>query len=124
MDAFDPASPTEMDEEKIACRLDQCYFGLILDRNLQNIAVPIEIISPNLWSDGVDSLPCLAPKLRLIPSTRRKAWDAKVETHHLLGSSQLPHAGKSPPGAFEAAAIAINDPDVAYPLALQAEPDR
>jgi hypothetical protein len=46
MNAFDSAFPMEMGEEKVAGRLDRCYFGLVFDREPENIAVPIEIFSP------------------------------------------------------------------------------
>ena len=46
MDAFDPVCPTQMGEQKIAGRLDGRQLDLILDRKLENIAVPIEIFPP------------------------------------------------------------------------------
>ena len=69
MDPFDPASPTEMSEEKVAGRLDRCNFDLVFDRKLQNIAIPIEIFSPYLWGN----LRC-APRLgdRTGPHTRHE----------------------------------------------------
>ena len=48
MDAFDPVFPAEMSEEEIAGRLDRCYFDLVFDRQIENVAVPIEIVSPYL----------------------------------------------------------------------------
>src|SRR5262249_11821904 len=73
MNAFDPASPTEMGEEKVAGRLDRCCFDLVFDRELENITVPIEIFSPKLRGKGVDSLPGPATESRLVPGTRREA---------------------------------------------------
>ena len=68
MDAFDPASPAEMGEEKVAGRLDRCYFDLVFDRKLQNIAIPIEIFSPYLWGKCLRCAPM--PGDRISPRTR------------------------------------------------------
>ena len=84
IDAFDPAFPTEMSEEKITGRLNRSDFDLVIDLKLQNIAVPIEIFPPYLRGKGVDALPGLATESRLVPSTGCKARDAKVDARHVL----------------------------------------
>src|SRR5262249_50484662 len=118
MNAFDPASPTEMGEEKVAGRLDRCCFDLVFDRELENITVPIEIFSPKLRGKGVDSLPGPATESRLVPGTRREARDAEIHARHFLGGPQPRHAGEPPPRPLESAWITIHDPYIGYPLSL------
>src|SRR5262245_23654523 len=121
INALDPAFLPQMGEKKITCRLDQCYFTLVLDRKLQNIAVPIEIFAPYLRRKRVNALPGLATEACLVPGTRREARDPEVDAGHLLGRPQALHAGKSAPRPFESARITIDDPEIGDPLALQAE---
>ena len=71
MHAFDAAFPAEMSEEKVAGGLDRCYFDLVFDRKFENIAVPIEIVSPYLWGKLSECAPMLGD--RISPRTRHGA---------------------------------------------------
>src|SRR5262249_25023294 len=115
---------TEVGEEEVAGRLDRRHFGLVFDAKLENVAVPIEVLLPYLRGDLVDPLPCPPTEFRLVPRLGRQAWDAEVDARHLLGSPQLGHAGKSSPGPFTSARVAIDDPGVANALTLQPERGR
>src|SRR5262245_37079642 len=121
MDALGPTSSTQMREEKIAGRLDRCQFGLVFDRDLQHIAVPIEVLPPFRSGNSADALPRLAPEFRLVPGTGREARDAKIDARHFGRSPQPLHASKSSPRPLDPTRIAIDDPEIGNPLALDAE---
>src|SRR5436190_703855 len=116
MYAFGAASPTQMGKQKVAGRFDRRDLDFVFDRKLENVAVPIQVVSPYLRGNILDALPCLATEFRLVPSTRGKTRNAEVDARHLLGGSQLRHAGKPAPRPFEATRIAIHDPDICYAL--------
>ena len=48
MDAFAPTAPAQTGEEQIAGWLDRGHFGIVFNRQLENVAVPVEIVSPHL----------------------------------------------------------------------------
>src|SRR5450755_3339628 len=81
-----------MGEQQVAGWLDRRYFDPVFDRNIQNIAVPIEIISPYVRGKRVEALPCAATEFCLVPGTGSEARDAKSDTARLLGSPQRRHA--------------------------------
>jgi hypothetical protein len=124
MDPFDPASPTQMREEKVARWFDRCYLRLVFDRELQYIAIPIEIFSPLLSGNPADALPRLGTESRLIPGPGCEVRDSEVDPRHVVGSPQPIHASKSSPRPFEPTRITIYDPEIVYSLALEAESGR
>jgi hypothetical protein len=97
MHAFDAAFPAQTSEEEVAGGLDRCYFDVVFHRQFENIAVPIEIVSPYLWGKLLNALPCSAAKSRLVPGTGGETRDAEVDAAHLLAGPQRLHAGKSAP---------------------------
>src|SRR5262249_26936947 len=86
VDSFDPTSPAQMGEEKVSGGLDRCHFDLVFNRELEDVAVPIEIFPPYLRGKRLNALPSPATESRLVPGTGREAWDTEVDARHLLGS--------------------------------------
>ena len=116
MHALGAAWSTQVGKQKVAGRLDRGDFDFVFDRKLENVAVPIEVVPPYSRGNLLDALPRPGTEFRLVPRTRRKARDAKVDARHLLVGPQLRHAGKPAPRTFEATRIAIYDSDVTYAL--------
>src|SRR5712671_4677108 len=67
----------QMREQEIAVRLDRRQLDFIFDNKVQNVAVPIEIGSPDFLRYPIDALPCLVTELRLVPGAGRETRDAE-----------------------------------------------
>ena len=108
----------QMREQEIAVRLDRRQLDFIFDNKVQNVAVPIEIGSPDFLRYPIDALPCLVTELRLVPGAGRETWDAEIDASHFLWGPDLSHAGESAPGPLEPSRATIDDPDIGNPLEL------
>ena len=85
MDAFNTTSPPKMSKQKAVGRLDRCHFGVIFDRELQHVAIPIEVFSPLISGHPADTLPGPMSEAGFIPGSSGKARDTEVDTRNIAG---------------------------------------
>ena len=105
--------------QQVAGGLDIDERHAVLDRQVDDLPHPDEIIHPVEPQHLVELLPARGAVLRLVPGAEGEGGHAEIGAGEVLGRAQDRHARRGVPRAFLAVRIAVDHPDVADALADQ-----
>ena len=115
-----PALVVEADEP-VGLRGDQPDLDAVLDRQVEDAAVPAQVVHPHRPRDAEELLPGRGAELRPEPGLEAERGDAQGRAEELLRRAQRLHAGIGHPRPLEALGAAVEDAEVRHAAATERE---